>query len=227
MFIRVHFSPPALLTPMGTSCTHSGLATSHVLITPKCGLPSPAFSLRLRPPRPVTTDDGSTVGLKPGSRCLFFSSFFSVTHASTHLVLPDHPAMFLEPHPCPPDIQVTLLSGTHRLLLDTTMASSWARSSRARNRIHTEDQTLNIQATLGKEFPTDCHTDAHIISLTIATRSRRQSLDPTLSIFTQISAPEWQHSFTIYNPGCPKTPPQIHDLTEIHPHPPFHHISCI
>ena len=169
---------------MGTSCTHSGLATSHALITPKCGLPSPAFSLRLRPPWPVTT-----VGLKLGSRCLFFSSFFSVTHVSTHLVLPAHPAMFLEPHPCPPDIQVTLLSGTHWLLLDTTMASSWARSSRARNRIHTEDKSLNIPATLGKEFPTDCHTQAHIISLTIATRSQ-QSLDPTLSIFTQTSAPE-------------------------------------
>lgn len=160
-----------------------------MFITPKFGLPSPAFSLGLRPPWPVITADGSTMDLKLGSRCLFFSSFLSVTRVSTHHVLPDHPAMFLEPHSHPPDIRVTLLSGTQRLLLDTTMASSWASCSRARNRVHTEDQTLNTQATLGKKLPTDCQAHTHVTSLTTAIRSW-QSLDPTLSIFTQTSAPD-------------------------------------
>ncbi|TKC46424.1 hypothetical protein EI555_015610, partial [Monodon monoceros] len=43
--------------------------------------------------------------------------------------------------------QIPLLSGAHQRL-DTTMTSSYTRSSRSWNRIHTEDQILNIQATL-------------------------------------------------------------------------------
>ena len=160
-----------------------------MFITPKFELPRPAFSLGLRTPWPVITADGSTMGLKLGSRHLLFSIFLSVTRVSTHHVPPDHPAMLLEPHSRPPDIQVTLLSETRRLLLDTTMASSWARCSRARNRVHTEDQTLNTQATLGKEFPTDCQAHTRVTSLTTAIRSW-QSLDLPLSIFTQTSAPE-------------------------------------
>lgn len=176
-----------------------------MFITPKFGLLSPAFPLGLRPPWPMMTADGSTMGLKLGSRCFFFSSILFVTCVSTHHVLPDHPAMFLESHPCPPDIQVTLLSGTHQLLLDTIMTLSYGRSSRAWNRIHTEDQTLNIQATLGKEFPIDCHTQAQVISLTTAIRSW-QSLDPILSIlrtsvFLNDSTPSHYTIRTV--PRCP------------------------
>lgn len=142
------------------------------------------------------------------SKGIFFSSSLSVTLCNCS----PHPARFIprcfwNPSPVLQTSQIPLLSGAHQRL-DTTMTSSYTRSSRSWNRIHTEDQILNIQATLGKEFPTDCHTHARRVSLTSVIRSW-QSPDLTLSVLMQTGAPSGQRSSTLHNPNCAKMPSRI------------------
>lgn len=76
--------------PVMTS-THPGLATSHMLIIPKFGLPSPDFPLGFRPVLPMITAHGSTMDLvsQTGVKGSFLPLPFLYSCVSTHHLLPD------------------------------------------------------------------------------------------------------------------------------------------
>lgn len=107
-----------------------------------------------------------TLSLKLESRGLSYLFLFSIPVYQLTTSCQIHPPMFLEPLLHSPYVPDHFTLGAHRLLPDTTITSSDARSSRAWSQTNMEDQITNTQAILVKEFPTACHGHAHKISLT-------------------------------------------------------------
>lgn len=131
-----------------------GLTTRHMLIIPKFELHSPNFSLGFRHTWLAIT--AHRVHQRPHLFKLASSLAlpFLESHGYTHHILPD-----LSPHVSgiPPPVSLYLKSlylSAQQLVLDTTIASSYTRSSRAQSQISMEDQIKNIHVTWVMKFST-------------------------------------------------------------------------
>lgn len=149
-FILSHQLLP-LYTPLGDLL---GLTTRHMLMIPKSELHSPNFSLGFRQTRLVIT--AHSVHPRPHLFKLASSLAlpFLESHVHTHHILPD-----LCPHVSglPPPFSLYLRSlylGAQQLVLDTTVTSSYTRSSRAQSQISMEDQIMSTHVTWVTKFHT-------------------------------------------------------------------------